>query len=234
MHLPITTRGDDTRRRCWAAWLFTALLIFILPARSAEAAVWNPATAYRIGSAAFPFGGATAIAKLDPDALPDLLIADRIAHGSRGYEYRLELDLSLGARQVFRFFSAEPALNVSARDLDNDKDLDVVLTEIGTGKVVGVWLNNGLGQFSESRERNFPGAPDPSRMHGSGFSAPSLLAPLTSRQPLPVPLETTRSWTIGRSTSALMEITGTRFEKPNFRSCVISRAPPRSASTPQS
>jgi hypothetical protein len=41
--------------------------------------------------------------------------------------------------------------------LDNDKDLDVVLTRITNGEVVGVWINNGHGQFTEGQKNNaFP------------------------------------------------------------------------------
>ena len=119
----------------------------------------NPHTAtFRLGSAAQPFGWSTAIADFDADQKPDFAIANKIGTSTHGYEYSLEFELSLESRQVFHFHSSYSGLTVTAIDLDNDKDLDVVLTRVSNGEVVGVWINNGHGQFSEGlTDSVFPG-----------------------------------------------------------------------------
>jgi hypothetical protein len=112
---------------------------------------------FRLGTAAQPFGTSTAIADFDSDHQPDFAIANNIGTSTRGYEYSLEFELSLESRQVFHFHSSYSGLSVSAVDLDNDKDLDVVLTRIANGEVVGVWINNGHGQFTEGpKTSSFP------------------------------------------------------------------------------
>src|SRR5215831_1398167 len=114
------------------------------------------AKAFRLGNAALPYGWSTAIADFDSDKIPDFAIANKIGTSPRGYEYSIELNLSLESRQVFRFHSADSALFIAALDLDNDHDLDVVLTRPLNGEVVGVWINNGSGQFSEGNREDVP------------------------------------------------------------------------------
>jgi hypothetical protein len=125
--------------------LLTILTLISYPAYAAD----GHAHALRLGSAALPYGWATAIADFDSDQKPDFAIANKIGTSSRGYEYSIELELSLESRQVFRFHSADSALSIAALDLDNDQDLDLVLTRTVNGEIVGVWINNGHGRFSE-------------------------------------------------------------------------------------
>ena len=110
---------------------------------------------FRLGTAAMPFGWSTAIAKLDTDEKLDFAIADRIGNGTNGYNYRLQLALSEADNQVFHFRSADSALKVSIVDLDDDADLDVVLTHALSGEIAGVWLNNGEGGFHQANTNEF-------------------------------------------------------------------------------
>jgi hypothetical protein len=110
---------------------------------------------FRLGTAAMPFGWSTAIAKLDTDEKLDFAIADRIGNGKNGYNYRLQLALSEAESQVFHFRSADSALRVSIVDLDDDADLDVVLTHALSGEIAGVWLNNGEGGFHQANTNDF-------------------------------------------------------------------------------
>jgi hypothetical protein len=110
---------------------------------------------FRLGTAAMPFGWSTAIAKLDSDEKPDFAIADRIGNGTNGYNYRLQLALSEAESQVFHFRSADSALRVSIVDLDDDADLDVILTHALSGEIAGVWLNNGEGGFHQANTADF-------------------------------------------------------------------------------
>src|SRR5262249_27176040 len=111
----------------------------------------------RPGTAAAPFGWATAVADLDSDEKLDFAIADRGAPGVLGYDYRLELGLSREQSQIFHFHSPHSALTVSILDLDNDRDLDVVLSQAVSGEVAEVWINNGHGQFHRGNVVGFAG-----------------------------------------------------------------------------
>ncbi len=51
-------------------------------------------------------------------------------------------------------------LVLSARDIDADHDQDLVLREPFAGKALGIWLNDGRGEFSETELSRFPGAGD--------------------------------------------------------------------------
>jgi len=110
---------------------------------------------FRLGTAGMPFGWSTAIARLDSDQELDFAIADRIGNGTTGYNYRLQLALSKAESQVFHFRSADSALKVSIVDLDDDADLDVVLTHVFSGEIAGVWLNNGEGGFHQANTNDF-------------------------------------------------------------------------------
>jgi len=95
---------------------------------------------------ASPFSFA-AVADFNSDAKPDIAIADRTGSGSQGYTYRLQVGLSFEPSQVFHFRSPHSALTLSVLDFDNDQDLDVILTRTFSDDVVGVWINNGRGEF---------------------------------------------------------------------------------------
>ena len=134
-----------------AAALVALYLLFPRIACAAE----KPKQQVRLGTAAGPFGWATAIADLDSDEKLDFAIADRTSYGANGYNYRLQLTLSQAQSQTFQFRSADSALKVSIVDLDNDADLDVVLTHAISGEIAGVWLNNGSGDFQQGNTEDF-------------------------------------------------------------------------------
>jgi hypothetical protein len=122
------------------------------PAAAAE----RGKTQLSLGTAGMPFAWATAIADLDSDHKLDFAIADRTGHTTEGYNYRLKLALSREGNQTFQFRSTDSALNISIVDLDNDTDLDIVLTHSLSGEIAGVWINNGSGAFHEGDAADFP------------------------------------------------------------------------------
>lgn len=128
-------------------------LYFLFPRFACAAEL--PRHQVRLGTAAMPFGWATAIADLDSDEKLDFAIADRTGYGSNGYSYRLQLTLSNAESQNFQFRSTDSALNVSIVDLDNDADLDIVLTHALSGEIAGVWLNDGRGRFDQGHTEDF-------------------------------------------------------------------------------
>jgi hypothetical protein len=129
--------------------------LFAEPAVTSSPAV----PAFRLGTAARPFGWATAVADFNHDGLADTAVADRLSRGGAGYFYELRFSVSGLAPRSVSFDSAEPALTVSIRDVDHDNDLDVVVTEALTRTVTNVWLNDGRGHFTEAAP-----APEPARL----------------------------------------------------------------------
>ena len=135
-------------RKRWRQRIFVSLavatLCIVLP-YWAHASGNKSRSAFRLALPASPFSFA-AVADFNSDAKPDIAIADRTGSGSQGYTYRLQVGLSFEPSQVFHFRSPH-SLTFSVLDFDNDQDLDVILTRTFSDDVVGVWINNGRGQF---------------------------------------------------------------------------------------
>ena len=139
---------DSMMTRRWRQRVFVTLavvtLCIVLP-YWAHASGNKSRSAFRLALPAGPFSFA-AVADFNSDAEPDIAIADRTGSGSQGYTYRLQVGLSFEPSQVFHFRSPH-SLTFSVLDFDNDQDLDVILTRTFSDDVVGVWINNGRGQF---------------------------------------------------------------------------------------
>jgi len=126
------------------------------PARANAAAPLRPA--FRLGTAARPFGWSTAIGDFDKDGTPDVVVADHIGRRAGGYAYRLEFSLSGAAPADVVFESTADALTITTVDIDHDNDLDIVAGRPMNGGTVGVWLNDGRGHFTPADVRSFPSA----------------------------------------------------------------------------
>jgi hypothetical protein len=133
-----------------------ALVVVCAGVPRAAAAAEHGKAPIALGNAGIPFAWSTAVADLDSDEKLDFAIADRTGRSNDGYNYRLKLALSREGNQTFQFRSPDSALNVSIIDLDNDADLDVVLTHAISGEIAGVWINNGSGAFHQGDATDFP------------------------------------------------------------------------------
>jgi len=91
-------------------------------------------------------GSVAQVADFNSDGRPDIAVATRAADVD-GSTYRIDFSLSNGLRQSVSFVSALRFLTVRAFDVDNDHDLDLVVTPILSHEVVAVWLNDGAGHF---------------------------------------------------------------------------------------
>jgi hypothetical protein len=102
----------------------------------------------------------TAIADLDGDHLPDLASGTNLGRTPEGYAYRVDLDLTSTLHsRPFSVFSAESSgVNIEAIDLDGDHDLDLVITSRILQKPIGVWLNDGRGNFTRGDSSQFASA----------------------------------------------------------------------------
>jgi FG-GAP repeat len=153
--------------------------------------------AFRLGTAAAPFGWSTTVADLDRDGWPDVAIADRRGR-SDGFAYTIELRISSARPQTLAFRSPHDSLTVTARDVDGDRDLDLVVTPALTRDVVGLWLNDGGGRF-----------------HRAELAAsPMQLPPVGTLAPLTTELEPSTAVTDGRDGDAVRGSTTTAFQRP--------------------
>jgi hypothetical protein len=116
----------------------------------------GPLAGFQLGTAARPFGWSTALGDFNGDGAPDLAVADRVARRGEGFGYRLRVSVSgLSSRDV-AFVSRHAALTVRALDVDHDQDVDLVVSAVPSGELVAVWLNDGLGRFTESSVSRAP------------------------------------------------------------------------------
>jgi hypothetical protein len=137
----------------------------------------SPSTA---AAQSFSNESSTAVADFNADGRPDVAIANHIG-GRSSTAYRIEFQLSNGDRQSISFASAQWALRVAAIDVDNDHDLDLVITPLLGQDVVEVWLNDGAGHFR-------PGDPDAVPSGCARFSTSTITGyPTQSAAVLPAP-----------------------------------------------
>jgi len=137
---------------------FVPGVAFLLVAMLWPGFAWSQSAAtatptFRPGTAGSPFAWTSVVADFNADGRPDIAVADRV--GGRGSStYRIEFELSSGHHQLVSFASTYGALSITAVDVDNDHDVDLVITPVLSRHVVGVWLNDGTGHFRDDGSRN--------------------------------------------------------------------------------
>src|ERR1017187_4653097 len=103
------------------------------------------------------------IADLDGDGRSDcawLRLQDRI---DGAYRYRVNIELSGGVNSSFLVSSfpgssaqARFGVQVAAVDVDGDQDLDLVIRSAFDLRLIGVWINDGHGAFTEGDLADYP------------------------------------------------------------------------------
>ena len=127
---------------------------FILVA-TAAAQVWHSgdsaASAGKPGSVFAATRGSAGVADLDGDSRADIAFAKPQGSVNGVYHYQVEVLLSAQPRTTFDVESgpAGGGLHITARDVDGDRDLDLVITTEFSRKPVGVWINDGHGRFTQ-------------------------------------------------------------------------------------
>ena len=142
---PVAHRWSISR---WTSIILFALWAFSTACQAAESptpASLPPPSALAL----WDQGGA--IADLDGDGRADLALVRKDGWGRKGIEYRIDFQLSAGGKSRSISVSAEEGgLQIAARDVDADGDLDLVVTSAKSSAVVGVWINDGHGLFTPS------------------------------------------------------------------------------------
>lgn len=104
-----------------------------------------------------PLGGKLAVADFDRDQKADAAVLLRPHLPQPLDSYRIEVNISGRPSVAFTFQSPGGAVAVSARDIDDDHDSDLVVEERFTAQGVKVWINDGKGGFHEGRLEDYPG-----------------------------------------------------------------------------
>ena len=174
------------RRACRFAASVAFLLVATLVPAVASAQHVQP-------GGADTFGWSSAVADFNADGRPDLAVARRLSNHD-GSDYRIEFQLSNGRRQSVSFASPQSALRVTAVDVDNDHDLDLVVTPLLGRHVIGVWLNDGAGHFRQGRAHD--DAPFTAHLAAAtlnGVPPPFALATPSPRRILALPASAARA-----------------------------------------
>jgi hypothetical protein len=116
---------------------------------------------FRLGDAARPFGGSTAIGDFNTDGTPDVAVADHVARRTTSYAYRLQFSISGQPGQDVTFDSDRDAITIHVADVDRDNDLDIIVGTPLSGETVGIWLNDGQGHFTAGDVRQLPSTIQP-------------------------------------------------------------------------
>jgi hypothetical protein len=182
--------------------------------------------AFRLGTAARPFGWSTAVGDFNTDGTPDLAIADRVSQPAGGHAYQIQFAVSGLAPKSVAFESEQDALSVRVSDVDHDNDLDVVVSSTLSHEIVGIWLNNGRGEFQATDARQF--APDIQVLQSVDTTDPS--ADLTSSGLLPrraadgLPILVRAPFTFSPYTLCAVQLN--RLQPALLSAGIPSRAPP--------
>lgn len=133
--------------------VLAAAMALIAPCLHAQDGFQGALAQVKFGS---PFQQTLVVADLDNDKKPDgAVLLDSSRSGPEG-SFRIQLHFTGRPNTELTFESQEHALTLSARDVNNDGDPDLVVEQAFTHKPVHVWINQGHGDFYEGRVQDFP------------------------------------------------------------------------------
>jgi hypothetical protein len=87
------------------------------------------------------------IADLDGDLKPDLATVEIESQRSARTNYSIRVQLSAGTQSAISLNAPMGGLRLSARDVNGDDSLDLIVTSISEARVIAVLLNDGHGRF---------------------------------------------------------------------------------------
>ena len=154
--LPRVGRAKAIRALC----LFGAAGFFLIPQPAAQAlpgGKWDDAPA-QSSVLAPAIRGTAGLADFDGDSRTDIAFARQRGLVNGVYHYQIEVLLSAQPRTTFEVESgpAGGGLHISVKDIDGDRDLDLVITTEFGREPVGVWINDGHGGFTPGDVAIYP------------------------------------------------------------------------------
>jgi hypothetical protein len=137
-------------------------------------------------AAAHPSFHIGALGDFDGDRQPDQAVALPQGTVEGGYRYRIDVRLSSHAATTFEIDSHVPGgLRLSARDIDGDHDLDLVITSEFGRELVGIWINDGNGNFTRDlTSQNRPAIWQEATQHARAFRDETPRAPALATAPV--------------------------------------------------
>jgi len=103
--------------------------------------------------------GSGALGDFDGDQRADVALAEPQGVHNGAYRYRVDVHLSSQLSTTFDVDSqAAGGLHISARDVDGDRNIDLVITSEFGREPVGVWINDGHGAFTKGRAESYIGS----------------------------------------------------------------------------
>jgi hypothetical protein len=127
------------------------LLLYALWALASSSSSATPSSARQLPIAPTFCEQGCATADLDGDGRPDLAVAKLEGRGPGGFRYRIDLDLtSRGGPSSFSLMAQRGGLLITPRDVNGDWELDLIVTSAWSFTPVGVWINNGHGEFARN------------------------------------------------------------------------------------
>jgi hypothetical protein len=99
-----------------------------------------------------------AIADFDGDLRPDLASIEAGPNNSGNASYSIQLQLTSSGRQFIQLVAPAGGLSITARDVNGDGSIDLILSTAGFREPVAIFLNDGHGRFSRVELSDFPEA----------------------------------------------------------------------------
>jgi hypothetical protein len=126
-----------------------------------------------------------AIGDFDGDQKPDLATVQVDPYIQRDARYSIHLQLSLGTSSAIGLTAPFGGLVLSAKDVNGDSAIDLVVTTAVGHKLVTVLVNDGHGNFSVAKEGAFPelSAESDGRVNAPPAPSPTPTSLLQSRCP---------------------------------------------------
>src|SRR5689334_23839013 len=92
-----------------------------------------------------------AIGDVDGDGVADLIAVDVNIFRSEKHLYRVNVRSSARRSSSFNIESeVSRGFQIAVLDVDHDRDLDILITTELSQKIVGVWINDGTGAFTQA------------------------------------------------------------------------------------
>lgn len=140
---------------------FIALLVLVSPALSAGNGLDS---ALQRLDWLDPFGGSIAVADFDRDQNRDGAVLVHSNPLRQGFPHRVAIHFSNRPDIELAFEAYGAAVKLSARDVDQDDDSDLVVEQRSASKGFRVWINDGAGGFQEARVEDYPGLQSPQEL----------------------------------------------------------------------